>query len=328
MFSAGKLSVTLEDILVKVKEIDILSYYLNVTRIPTFINSPLREDKRPSFGLYSSDGKRIYFTDLSTGDRGGLFDLLGRMWGCKYIEVLERIYKDIPNMGSSISIEACTNYTIKSQKSVSKTDLKVKIRPWRDYDLEYWSSYGISKEWLVYAEVYPVSQIFIIKGEDTYIYPADKFAYAYVEHKEGKVTLKVYQPKSDPNHKWYNKHDKSVISLWTKVPKEEDRICICSSVKDALCLWSNTGIPSIAVQGEGYNMSETAINELRRRFKKIYVLFDNDTVGIADGQKFSSNTGFINVVLPKFEGGKDISDYYKVINNKELFKAEMLKLFT
>ena len=45
MFSAGKLSVTLEDILVKVKEIDILSYYLNVTRIPTFINSPLREDK-------------------------------------------------------------------------------------------------------------------------------------------------------------------------------------------------------------------------------------------------------------------------------------------
>ena len=89
------------------------------------------------------------------------------MWG--YMEVLERIYKDIPNMGSSISIEACTSYTIKSQKSVSKTDLKVKIRPWRDYDLEYWSSYGISKEWLVYAEVYPVSQIFIIKGEDTYI---------------------------------------------------------------------------------------------------------------------------------------------------------------
>ena len=250
------------------------------------------------------------------------------MWGCKYIEVLERIYKDIPNMGSSISIEACTSYTIKSQKSVSKTDLKVKIRPWRDYDLEYWSSYGISKEWLVYAEVYPVSQIFIIKGEDTYIYPADKFAYAYVEHKEGKVTLKVYQPKSDSNHKWYNKHDKSVISLWTKVPKEGDKICICSSVKDALCLWSNTGIPSIAVQGEGYNMSETAINELRRRFKKIYVLFDNDTVGITDGQKFSSNTGFINVVLPKFEGGKDISDYYKVLNNKELFKAEMLKLFT
>ena len=33
-------------------------------------------------------------------------------------------------------------------------------------------------------------------------------------------------------------------------------------MKDALCLWANTGIPAIAIQGEGYGISDTAVNEL------------------------------------------------------------------
>jgi len=329
MFSTGKPSINLEDILSRVTESDILSYYLGIHEIPTFINSPLREDKRPSFGLYSSDGKRIYYTDLSTGDRGGLFDLLSKMWGIKYIEVLKRINSDIPNMIHSGNIlSSYVHCNIKPISCNSNKDLKVKVRQWKQWDIEYWMSFGITLEWLEYAEVYPVSQIFIIKDWITKCYPADKLAYAYVEHKEGRITLKVYQPMRESNNgKWINKHDRSVISLWTKVPEYGEMICICSSMKDALCLWANTGIPSIAVQGEGYNMSETAINELRRRFKKIYVLFDNDTAGIVDGQKFSSNTGFINVVLPYFNEGKDISDYYHSLQDKELFRADMLKLF-
>ena len=41
----------------------------------------------------------------------------------------------------------------------------------------------------------------------------------------------------------------------------------------------------------------------------------------------SNKTGFINVVLPPFKGGKDISDLYKVLSNKEKFKQLILKLF-
>ena len=94
-FSKGKDSVSLKEILDRVTEADILSYYLGVTEVPTIINSPLRRDRRPSFGLYSPNGERIYYTDLSTGDRGGIFDLLGHMWSCSYSEVLSRIRKDM-----------------------------------------------------------------------------------------------------------------------------------------------------------------------------------------------------------------------------------------
>ena len=53
----GNSSVCLEDVLGRVSELDILSYYCGITEIPCVINSPLREDKTPSFGFYTSDGK-------------------------------------------------------------------------------------------------------------------------------------------------------------------------------------------------------------------------------------------------------------------------------
>ena len=320
-FSSGKSSVSLDDILSKVTEANILSYYLGVTEVPCIINSPLRQDRRPSFGLYSPNGRRIYYTDLSTRDRGGLFDLLGHMWNCSYKEVLTRINEDISKFNGSASIHTYTPCTVRSTSTYNRdTDLQCKVRDWRDYDIEYWASYGISLEWLKYAEVYPISHKIVIKGSQRYVFVADKYAYAYVEHKEGKVTLKIYQPFNKAGYKWSNKHDRSVISLWTKVPEYGDKICICSSLKDALCLWANANIPSLSIQGEGYNMSDTAISELKRRYKEIYILLDNDEAGLKDGLSLSESTGFTNVVLPKFEGGKDISDAFKILGKEKWLK--------
>jgi DNA primase len=113
--------------------------------------------------------------------------------------------------------------------------------------------------------------------------------------------------------------DSSVISLWTKVPEYGDRIVICSSLKDALCLSANTHIPAIAPQGEGYSISNTAANELRRRYKKVFICFDVDKAGLQDSLKLSEQTGFIRVV-PDLKGEKDISDYFKSLENKAEFK--------
>lgn len=319
--SKGKSSVSLDDILSKVTEADILSYYLGVTEVPTIINSPLRQDRRPSFGLYSSDGVRIFYTDLATKDSGGLFDLLGKMWNCSFKEVLTRVNEDISKFCGSASIHSYTPCAVRSTNSYNKdTDLQCKVRDWRSYDIEYWASYGITLEWLKYAEVYPISHKIVIKDGHRYVFGADKYAYAYVEHKEGKVTLKIYQPKNTKGYKWSNKHDKSVVSLWTKIPEYGDKVCICSSLKDALCLWSNLGIPALSIQGEGYNMSNTAVNELKRRYKEIYILLDNDEAGLKDGLSLSESTGFINLVLPKFKEGKDISDAYKVLGKERWLK--------
>lgn len=327
-FAQGKLIISKEDILAKTTEASILQYYLGIKNIPIIMNSPFREDKKPSFGMYTSDGNKIYFKDFANGESGDSFTLLSKLWGLSFRDTLIKVYNDIPKFSNVAYVNKLN--TNKSVHISSNSELKCKIREWNKEDIEYWNSYGISKDWLVYADVYPISHKIIIRDGKKYTYAADKYAYAYVERKEGKVTLKIYQPFNKKGYKWSNKHDSSVISLWTKVPSQGDKICICSSLKDALCLWANTGIPSIAVQGEGYSISKTAINELKSRYKLIYILFDNDPPGIEDGIKLSNITGFINITLPKYEeynNPKDISDLYKAINNKEKFKELMLNLF-
>lgn len=305
---------------------DIAAYYLNIKSIPSLIHSPLRQDTKPSFALYCPKGTEVNYRDFSTGESGTIWTLLTKMWDCSVAEAAARVYNDLgdKSYGTKVGVGS---FETRHCKINTQIDLQCKVREWRDYDLEYWGSYGISLKWLKCADVYPISHKIVIKDDKSYVFGADKYAYAYVEFKEGRTTLKIYQPFNKNGFKWSNRHDRSVISLWTKVPKEGDKICICSSLKDALCLWANTGIPSLAIQGEGYGMSNTAINELKRRFNKIYICLDNDEAGLKDGVHLANKTGFINVVIPQFKGGKDISDLYKVLGNKEQFKQTILSLF-
>ena len=327
MISSGKSSFTLDDVLRVASEAQIVSYYLGILKVPCIINSPLRQDKHPSFGLYSPNGTEINYIDFSTRDSGTIFTLLKNMWNLDYPEVFKRICQDFSKFNSKATVIKSSKCNVTSQGSSSNIDMKCKVREWKDYDLEYWASYGITLPWLKYANVYPISHKIIVKDGKEFVFGADKYAYAYVEFKEGKTTLKIYQPFNKRGFKWANKHDRSVISLWTKVPKTGDKIVVCSSLKDALCLWANTSIPAIAIQGEGYGISNTAINELKRRYKEVYILLDNDEAGLRDGEKLSASTGFINLVLPNINGAKDVSDLYKSLENKKRFKDIILNLF-
>ena len=317
--SKGESSVTLNDILEKTTEANILSFYLGVTEIPCIIHSPLRKDNRPSFGLYSPNGKRIYFVDFATKDRGGVFDLLCQMWKCSFIEVLTRIDKDILKF-CSINTPNIHNYipcTIKSTVECKRnSDLQCKIRNWLPYDIEYWESYGISLDWLKYAEVYPISHKIIIKNGNKYVFKADKYAYAYVEHKEGKVTLKVYQPFNKDGYKWSSNIDRSVWSLWTKIPKFGNNLIISSSVKDCLNIMCNLGIPAICMQGEGYKPKPQIIEELKSRYKNIILFYDNDynnpdNPGKKDSMELSLEYNLKRVEIPVKYESKDPSDLFK-----------------
>lgn len=324
--SQGRPSVGLQDVLNVTTEADIASRYLGVQAIPCVMQSPLRQDNHPSFGVYSPDGVEVNYIDFSTHEGGRIFTLLTRMWNVSFEEVCARIYHDFGRAQSASGTSIRTSRVQIRKSGPSNVKMECRVREWRSYDIAYWQSFGITLEWLKYAEVYPISHKIITKGDQRYVFGADKYAYAYVERKEGNVTLKIYQPFNKAGFKWANKHDKSVISLWSKVPEYGDKICICSSLKDALCLWANTGIPSLAVQGEGYPMSETAVNELKRRYNNIYILLDNDIAGLKDGVSLAKATGFINLVLPQFNGGKDISDLYKV-KGKDDFLKIILPLF-
>lgn len=57
----------------------------------------------------------------------------------------------------------------------------------------------------------------------------------------------------------------------------------------------------------------------------MFICFDTDAPGRKDAEKLSKETGFTNIV-PDLGSEKDLSDYFKSLENKEDFK-QLEKLF-
>ena len=305
-------SVGLDVLLGKTSEFDIMRFYLNIDVLPALINSPLRQDRNASVSIFSPDGVKVFYKDFGTGEHGSIFDLLGRMWNRTFSETITKIWDDIDRVKHNrINLNRTRRGVIHKSNSI----LEVRTRQWFDYDMEYWNSYGISREWLEFGDVYPISHILITRDNITKVIPAEKLAYVYVERKDGKVSLKVYQPKSQ-RLKWLSKHDSSVWDLWSRLPDRGDTLFITSSRKDALCLWENTGIPSVSLQGEGYVPKEKVINQLKQRFGRVIIFFDNDynkdeNHGHIYASRLSGMFDLDMVEIPSEYKSKDPSDLFK-----------------
>lgn len=313
--SNGFTTISLKELLAKATELDIAGFYFGITYLPCLINAPYRKDERPSLSLFAGSDSQVLFKDFATNESGDIFTLLKKTWNVSLRGVINRIARDLPlfNEGS-IKAKKPKVYSVTSGHD-SSTILKCKIREWRNYDLEYWETYGISLPWLKFGEVYPISQVIHIRDGITKSIPAEKLAYAYVERKDGKVTLKIYQPLSK-TFKWINKHDSSVWDLWTKIPDRGECLIITSSRKDALCIWENSGIPAISLQGEGYIPKKHVVDQLKERFTYVFILYDNDfsaevNHGRLFGQQLAERFGLIQLEIPEKYLSKDISDLAK-----------------
>ena len=318
MISRGIFNVGKEQILSKVSEAELAAMYIpNLKEIPQVINSPLREDKHPSFRVYSPDGVRVKYYDYATGESGGIINLIMRLFSCSFVDALERIDNDIAKYRQGIKImptQARGNLKIRSDNP--DFQIRSQRRPWEDWDFKYWDSYGVPKEWLLYADIYPISYIFVI-SENGYLktLKADKYAYTFIERKDGKITEKIYQPYNKEGMKWRSGHDGSVWDLWTKLPQKGNLVIITSSRKDALCIWAQTGIPSVSLQSETAVIKPQVMQELKERFKRVVLLYDNDfdkevNYGRIDGIKLADTFNIEQIEIPESYKCKDPSDLY------------------
>lgn len=312
MVSKGTDTISIDDVRRITTDYEVVNKYLGISVVPSNINSILREDKNPSLCIFPyKDG--LFYKDFGTNQSGNIYQLLSLYWNIPLNQVYRKIVTDF-NSNNKLSCCKKSSKTIIKRKS--NINIKVKIRNWKPWDIEYWSSYGISLKWLEYCDIYPISHIFLIhQNGEQLIISADKYAYVYIERKDNKVSLKIYQPYST-NFKWMSKHDASVWDLWTKIPEKGDKLIITSSRKDALCLWANTGIPSLSLQGEGYVPKEKVINQLKERYSKIYVFYDNDfenkvNNGRNYGRILAEKFNLQQIEIPTEYKSKDPSDLYK-----------------
>lgn len=325
-------SLSISELFDKYSEISILTtIFPEIKVVPCIISSPFREDRNPSFSIYLDDNNHVRFKDFGELDcKGSLLDLLCKKWNCSFRKAFDKILEVMQGHASSDIPTKVRQIKVVSKKESSEKKIQVSIRPWAAYDYEYWASYGIEKQWLKHAEIHPISYKIITKRDENnklqkYIFPADKYAYVFVNRKEGNLSLKIYQPMNTKGYKWCSKADKSVIDLWTKIPERGDKVIIASSMKDALCISCNLHIPALSLQGEGFDMSDSAIKSLKERYDKVYISFDGDTPGKQDAKRLSKRTGFPIIHCPILETPKEEREEVKKLTKVGLQKKDKAK---
>ena len=326
---------TSKSILNVISERDIFEFYLGGVPSKT-ISSPFREDLTPSFSLfYSHNHEKILFKDFSTEEVGDCFILVMKLFNFNKVAVDFNLDQFELNNTSIVSLPVKSKYK-KSKLKVLKDKLRVTVtvRNWKIKDKEYWKDkYNLSKEQLEYCNVYPISHYFL----NGYCVKAKELSYAFAEYKDGKQTFKIYQPYADKDDKWKNNNDRSTWELWTQMPDTGETLIITSSRKDAMViksLFNSQEITSCSLQSEGVIPKESVVNELKRRFKNIFVLYDNDfdnekNPGRRAALRLCHQTGFKHIEIPSSYKKKDPSDFiekYGAKSLKELILKEIINI--
>ncbi len=313
--------LNIEEILKKISEWDLWSYYIPGVQINKKFLSPLEVETRPSACLFVTHTGHILLKDFRLGTFN-IWKFLQYKYKTNFFETLLIVDNDF-NLG--IGRRKFTKPTMdyfglvnKAKPNLKKlsTILNRKKREWNKADIEYWSMYGLTTEFLNSRQhsVEPL-QNFWVNDKLVYWYTEYNPAYSY-EFGNGK--RKIYCP-FDKNYKFIMSVGEDVLQGEDDLPWIDDTLILTKGYKDVLTL-SNLGYNAVAPQSESFCLPESKMNNFFHRFETIFILYDNDSVG----KKYSNvmcekYPNLIPIFIPK-DIAKDISDYRKQTNEETTIK--------
>lgn len=301
-------NITLDYILSKVSEYDIYSRYLGQFKVGAIYNSPFRKDKNPSFGVYYSKRTRqLLFKDHGSGECGNIVKFVSLFTG---ITNYNDILLDIVNR-----LKITTTTKLDSSKQyIPETETVIGIvrQELTKTDINYWSQFHISKATLKKFGVESIKYYLcngIVKG----IYKDDNPMYAYKVYNN----FKIYRPLGDKYTKWRNNLTEYDIQGYAQLPKKGDILFITKSMKDVMCMYE-MGFHAISPSSESTFIPEDILEDLKKRFKRIIILFDRDPAGVRYSRKISLKTGLEAMFIRKNYKSKDVSDAIKLNGFEEI----------
>lgn len=300
--------ITLDYILSKVSEYDIYAHYLGQFKVGAIYNSPFRKDKNPSFGIYySKRTKQLLFKDHGTGECGNIVKFVSLYTGLtNYNDILKDIVKQL-NITTDTKLDSSKQYIPSSETVIGI--VRQKFTP---TDINYWSQFNISEKTLKKFNVNSIKYYLcngIVKG----IYKEDNPMYAYKVYNN----FKIYRPLADKYTKWRNNLTEYDIQGYAQLPSKGNTLIITKSMKDVMCLYE-MGIPAISPSSESTFIPNDILEGLKKRFKRIIILFDRDNAGVKYLRKMSLKTGLEGLLVHKKFKAKDISDAIKANSFEEI----------
>lgn len=313
--------LTKENILKYISEYDVYNYYVPGIRIGEVISSPFRRDSSPSFGIFIGKYNDIAFNDYGADKKGDFITFVSEMESCSRKDALSIINQlfDLKlvdyNKGITRSVNRPITTHTPAQIVKKKTpSISVKLKPWSEEDIAYWSPLDVSK----LRDTLPIQYYWV----DQQLFNTDKIAYAY---RYGNKKYKVYQPMLKKGKWWSNIAYEDPWFGHKYLPNVGDLLIVASSNKDGMVL-NQLGYNTIAPHSESQMFSEEQWLEYSARFSKIVVFYDNDGPGVKRAEKFCEKfpTSYIALEEPST---KDPFEYIKKYGLKQLneWLCEILK---
>lgn len=290
-------NITLEFILSIVSEYDIYERYLGKFKVGLIYNSPFRKDKNPSFGVYRGRNGNLMFKDHGTNLCGDIIKFVGLIKGITdFNDIVVQIGKDL-------NIHNTTVRKVTKEEPIQEdTIIGIVKQQYTDTDIVFWNKFGISLLTLEKFNVYSIKYYLcngIVKG----IYKDNNPMYAYQVYDK----FKIYRPLGDKFTKWRNNLTEYDIQGYAQLPKSGQLLFITKSLKDVMTLYE-MGYSAVSPSSESTFIPDIALQDLKKRFKRIIIVFDRDIAGMKNSRLQSRKTGLEAMFVHKRYKSKDISD--------------------
>ena len=299
------ITMSLKDLLDKLDDYDIYSYYVGQFKIGKLFNSPLRsDDKNPSFAIFKGVNGNLFFKDHGSGEGGNAIKFVKLYKGIQTRDELERellriVRKMNPNSGNAIRTYS---YSVDS----GPTDIGIVRQPFTDVDKQYWKQFHISLDTLKKFQVFSIKYFLcnrVVRG--TYKENSPMYAYK-VDDK-----FKIYRPLASKYTKWRTNLTNWNVQGLSEIPKEGGNLLIITkSLKDVMCLYE-MGFNAIAASSETTFIPDDILQSLRSKWKHIVILYDRDKTGMLESRKYSRQYKLDAIFVHKKFKAKDISDAVK-----------------
>ena len=295
--------MSLKDLLDKLSDYDIYSYYLGSFKPGKLMNSPLRpDDKIPSFAIFPSKTGDLLFKDHGTGESGNAIKFIKLYKGIQTREELEReLLRIVKQFGKTSSAATVTRtYTPKED-----TNIGIVRQPFTEIDKKYWKQFHISIDTLKKFNVFSIKYFLcnnIVRG----IYKDDNPMYAYkVDDK-----FKIYRPLASKYTKWRTNLNNTNIQGYAQLPDSGNLLIITKSLKDVMCLYE-MGFNAISSSSETTFIPDGILQSLRSKWKHIIILYDRDVAGVGNARQYSKQYKLDAIFVHKKFKAKDVSDAVK-----------------
>ena len=296
--------MSLKDLLDKVDDYTIYSYYLGPFKPGKLMNSPLRsDDKMPSFAIFSTKDGALLFKDHGTGVAGNALKFI-KLY--KRIQTREELEKELLRIVRRFNPTSSVATVTRSYSPHENTDIGIVRQPFTEVDKKYWKQFHISIDTLKRFNVFSIKYFLcnrVVRG--TYKETSPMYAYKVYDK------FKIYRPLASKYTKWRTNLTNRHVQGLAELPYEGGNLLVITkSLKDVMCLYE-MGISAIAASSETTFIPDDILRSLRRKWKRVVILYDRDATGMMKARDYSKQYKLDAIFVHKKFKSKDISDAVK-----------------